>query len=665
MWSPQITRLETRLNELNLREEVPEIVEEKIDVLLRLSALCLDTSPERCIQYGGRVLELTARSTARDFYRTRSEASALTCIGNAYSHLGVYRKAQESLLQSLKVSESIRDERAIADTLLKLGRIFWNIGQYDAALEHAFRSLKRMEELRQPDGVAACLSLIGSVWRKLGNFDVALDYYQKGLTVYRTTDRRTDAAQTENQIGRIHIETGHPELALECFLNTLHVLEEIGDQRGIANTFENIGRAYLLQGSVDKALQYLKESLRIREQIANGRGVADCQIQIGAAYIQSGNHEEAWRYLESGVKLAGEIGAKDLLLEGYKIHSQLLHRLGDAHYDSNRLREACLAYQKALDYSQGASGIQEAIFNEEQARKISALQTIYESERKEKEKEIYRLRSIELVKANEALRQANELARKQNEQILRQSQDLDRTLRHLRESEEKLRAIFENAEVGILMLDPTDRFLFGNSKVGQMTGLATDSLLSKHGSDLIYAVDRDEYRRCMEHLHRGESREMHIQIRITGRDGGPLWCNLSTSCLLDSNGELESVIGILIDIDTQMQAQQDLIESYLELKRKNDEIATLEQKNIALAMAATANHEINQPLMVLSGNIEILKMVTEISPDTEKYFTRVFESVAQIREILARYRNPRGVSIEQYLENTPILVFDSEMKGES
>jgi PAS domain S-box-containing protein len=658
MWSPQINRLEDRLNELEELNGSQDFAEEKIDVLLRLSTLYSDTSPERSIQYSNRVLELTANNPERGFQRSRSEAAALTCIGNAYTHLGVYKKAHECFLQSLRVSESIRDEKAVADTVLKLGRIFWSIGQYDSALENGFRAMKLHEELHQEDGVASCLVLIGSVWRKLANPDTALDHYRHALEIYRALDRKAELAQTENQIGRIHTETGRPELALECFIRTLQVQEEMGDQRGIANTFENIGRVYLTLKNVDKALQYLKESLRLRELIANGRGIADCHIQLGSAYELAGDYDEAWRHLESGIKLADEIGARDLLLEGYRNHAQLLTSMGDSHYAANRLREACLAYQRAIEYRQSAGRVQEMIFNEEQARKVTALQTIYETERKEKEKEIYRLRSIELVKANEALRQTNEIVRRQNDQIVRQSRDLDRTLQHLRESEAKLRAIFENAEVGIVMWDLDDRFLFGNAKFAQMTGLSPDHLLSHRGSEVIHSLDRDEYLSSMERIRSGEQHEIHAQFRIVRKDGTSMWCNLSASGLNDSSGDIESLIGILIDVDAQMHVQQDLIDSYLELKRKNEEIASLEQKNVALAMAVTTNHEINQPLMVLSGNLEILQMVTEVTSSNEKYFTRIFESVEKIRAILAKYRNPKGVSIERYLDNTPMLVFE-------
>jgi len=66
-----------------------------------------------------------------------------------------------------------------------------------------------------------------------------------------------------------------------------------------------------------------------------------------------------------------------------------------------------------------------------------------------------------------------------------------------------------------------------------------------------------------------------------------------------------------------------LMNTLKNLSEKQDAIMELEKQNSVMAMVITANHEINQPLMTMKGNVELLQMT--IKPDYlnekhKKYF---------------------------------------------
>ena len=63
-------------------------------------------------------------------------------------------------------------------------------------------------------------------------------------------------------------------------------------------------------------------------------------------------------------------------------------------------------FRKALEYYKQYKELNDEIFTEESSKKYNELQISYETEKKEKENEIYRLKNIELVKANEELTKA-------------------------------------------------------------------------------------------------------------------------------------------------------------------------------------------------------------------------------------------------------------------
>ncbi len=74
-----------------------------------------------------------------------------------------------------------------------------------------------------------------------------------------------------------------------------------------------------------------------------------------------------------------------------------------------------------------------------------------------------------------------------------------------------------------------------------------------------------------------------------------------------------------------------------------------EQINGAIAMAVTANHQINQPLMILQGNIDLLKLFMEqkYNEDSLKiYFDSIEKSIEDIQSILKFFREHSEVTLQ-------------------
>ena len=103
------------------------------------------------------------------------------------------------------------------------------------------------------------------------------------------------------------------------------------------------------------------------------------------------------------------------------------------------------------------------------------------------------------------------------------------------------------------------------------------------------------------------------------------------------------------------------IRTHLDLRRTHRKLLELERDKTILAMAVTANHEINQPLTVLSGNLFLLKESLSSKMLSEKeieYMDRMERAIAKIKFILEKFRQPHSIKIQDYIENTKMVVFD-------
>jgi signal transduction histidine kinase len=95
-------------------------------------------------------------------------------------------------------------------------------------------------------------------------------------------------------------------------------------------------------------------------------------------------------------------------------------------------------------------------------------------------------------------------------------------------------------------------------------------------------------------------------------------------------------------------------------------VVELERRNSILAMVTTTNHEINQPLTVISGNLYLLKETFKpgsLSADQKKYFEKIDNSIKKIHNILVKYRNAQSVRFETYSGSSQMVVFDEDENG--
>ncbi len=99
----------------------------------------------------------------------------------------------------------------------------------------------------------------------------------------------------------------------------------------------------------------------------------------------------------------------------------------------------------------------------------------------------------------------------------------------------------------------------------------------------------------------------------------------------------------------------------IERQHYEQEKAEFERKSSALAMAVTASHEINQPLMILSGNIELLQLSLRNENLTQKqrqHLEMIYKALARIQSILSMFKESNSVRFENYSDGTDMAILD-------
>jgi PAS domain S-box-containing protein len=157
-------------------------------------------------------------------------------------------------------------------------------------------------------------------------------------------------------------------------------------------------------------------------------------------------------------------------------------------------------------------------------------------------------------------------------------------------SEERWRSLFENASVGIALLELDGRFVATNPAFQQMVGCTDDQLRLTTMTDITVAEDRWVSTKVRGSPARGE-------MRFRRKDGAIVWADVSTSVVLTDAGAPSLFAAVVVDITERKRAEE-------ALRVAQAELAHVSRVMVMGQIAASIAHEVNQPLaaVVMSGN---------------------------------------------------------------
>jgi len=130
----------------------------------------------------------------------------------------------------------------------------------------------------------------------------------------------------------------------------------------------------------------------------------------------------------------------------------------------------------------------------------------------------------------------------------------------LRESEERFRALVNQATAGITQTDLHGKLTFANQKITETLGYNKLELIGKTMQELTYADDWTRFQELFDQLTQ-TGKPFEIEQRIVHRDGSTIWASFSMSPLRDADGHMHSTIAVIIDITERKRAEEKLRQS--------------------------------------------------------------------------------------------------------
>lgn len=108
-----------------------------------------------------------------------------------------------------------------------------------------------------------------------------------------------------------------------------------------------------------------------------------------------------------------------------------------------------------------------------------------------------------------------------------------------------------------------------------------------------------------------------------------------------------------------IEANDELMKAQDEIRRKQEQLVEMEKYQVIAQVAASINHEINNPLTTIMGNIDLILISSpHLDPAVRKKLATVLEEARRIAEIIKKIRNIKRIVLEDYLERSGEKMLD-------
>ena len=181
----------------------------------------------------------------------------------------------------------------------------------------------------------------------------------------------------------------------------------------------------------------------------------------------------------------------------------------------------------------------------------------------------------------------------------------------LRQSEERYRAVFDNAAIGIDLLDRDGRYMQVNNALMSMLGYTDREFHQLRCTDITHSDDKEISQQMLEKVMRGEISTYRLEKRYIKKDGSTMWGDLSVSAIRNGNGEHIATLAVIADITDRKKAVEALKASYQALAaysatletRVKERTSELEQSRADLKIYSESLEKANEALKVIIAGI--------------------------------------------------------------
>jgi two-component system, chemotaxis family, sensor kinase Cph1 len=204
----------------------------------------------------------------------------------------------------------------------------------------------------------------------------------------------------------------------------------------------------------------------------------------------------------------------------------------------------------------------------------------------------------------------------------------------LRESEERFRAIFDQAAVGIAKTTLCGQFLRVNPGFCQIVRYAESELLQQNWQAITHPDDIEADGQYVRLLLLGEIETFSQEKRLICKDEEVCWANVTVSAMRDAEGTAQYLICAIEDI-SERKLVQELLQSSLETQTRYAQELTRSNAELE-QFAYVASHDLQAPLGTITGYAQLLEKRghNQLDAQSNKFIGNIVNSCVRMQALI-------------------------------
>lgn len=194
-------------------------------------------------------------------------------------------------------------------------------------------------------------------------------------------------------------------------------------------------------------------------------------------------------------------------------------------------------------------------------------------------------RSQHLFKLQLEIKQDKENYKLQHELVVSQQQQVIHALQNLEDSKKQLNAVFNNVLIGILILDKNLKIKYGNPAIGELFDVTEAEVKMFEVRDFIPHKTREAILAEIEDLITNKKTEFYAETILQRKTSVSFWAQIKISKLMNDNGDIESLIAVISNIDK-------LKKSEIEIKNAHDQLTESLRYSARIQAAVLPNEDL-------------------------------------------------------------------------
>ncbi|WP_165795315.1 diguanylate cyclase [Deinococcus koreensis] len=339
--------------------------------------------------------ELAARAIelARQGADERTLGMAHRTAGYYRLHAGAYEEALSHLSQGLDIGVRLDDPGLQADCANYIAAVYNSLQDYAKATDQLALVLRLAREHRDHLREAHCLHNLASISYKNRDLAQAQQFVEQSLELYRNLGVVPGQDHALNTLATIAFDRGQIELAAQSAQTAVEFAQITGNMSVMNLSLALSGKAAAHLGDIEGGKALLLQAIEQAREEDLHVNAAWNHYELGQLLHSHQETAEARTYYERALMASQQWSMRDLELQAYQQLSELAAQEG-------RHEEAFNLYRQHHD-------LEREIHDQTAAMKTRSMMTQLEVERAKSEAQIYRLKTIELASANEALERVN------------------------------------------------------------------------------------------------------------------------------------------------------------------------------------------------------------------------------------------------------------------